>query len=121
MIGVVYQTTPAMLRDLPALLEEQVKAAGQEFIRSSFVTFGPSSLDFELLFDVFSDDYDVVTAARTDVAIRLFEALSNAGYEFAYPTQTTFTAAPDGTMILPYAETVTMKAPKPPKADATAP
>ncbi len=121
MIGVIYQTTPAMLRDLPALLEEQVKAAGQEFIRSSFVTFGPSSLDFELLFDVFSDDYDVVTAARTDVAIRLFEALSNAGYEFAYPTQTTFTAAPDGTMILPYAETVTMKTPKPPKADATAP
>src|SRR3546814_96168 len=121
MLGVVYQTTPAMLRDLPALLEEQVKAAGQEFIRSSFVTFGPSSLDFELLFDVFSDDYDVVTAARTDVAIRLFEAMTNAGYDLAYPTQTTFTAAPDGTMILPYAETVTMKAPKPPKADATAP
>ena len=115
MIGVVYQTTPAMLRDLPALLEEQVKAAGQEFIRSSFVTFGPSSLDFELLFDVFSDDYDVVTAARTDVAIRLFEAMAGAGYEFAYPTQTTFTAAPDGTMILPYAESVTMKTPKPVK------
>ena len=115
MIGVVYQTTPAMLRDLPALLEEQVKTAGQEFIRSSFVTFGPSSLDFELLFDVFSDDYDVVTAARTDVAIRLFEAMAGAGYEFAYPTQTTFTAAPDGTMILPYAESVTMKTPKPVK------
>ena len=116
MIGVIYQTTPAMLRDLPALLEEQVKAAGQEFIRSSFVTFGPSSLDFELLFDVFSDDYDVVTAARTDVAIRLFEAMSNTGYEFAYPTQTTFTAAPDGTMILPYAESVMMKTPKPAKS-----
>jgi small-conductance mechanosensitive channel len=116
MIGVVYQTTPAMLRDLPALLEEQVKTAGQEFIRSSFVTFGPSSLDFELLFDVFSDDYDVVTAARTDVAIRLFEAMAGAGYEFAYPTQTTFTAAPDGTMILPYAESVTMKTPKPVKS-----
>lgn len=113
MIGVVYQTTPAMLRDLPALLEEQVKAAGHEFIRSSFVTFGPSSLDFELLFDVFSDDYDVVTAARTDIAIRLFEAMSAAGYSFAYPTQTTFTAAPDGRMILPYAESVTMKAPDP--------
>ena len=120
-IGVIYQTTPAMLRDLPALLEEQVKAAGQEFIRSSFVTFGPSSLDFELIFDVFSDDYDVVTSARTDVAIRLFEAMAKAGYEFAYPTQTTFTAAPDGSMILPYAESVTMKPPKPPKADATAP
>lgn len=113
MIGVIYQTTPAMLRDLPALLEEQVKAAGQEFIRSSFVTFGPSSLDFELLFDVYSEDYEVVTAARTDVAIRLFEAMAAAGYEFAYPTQTTFTSAPDGTMIMPYPES-----PKP-KATAT--
>ena len=93
--------------------EEQVNAAGHAFVRSSFVAFGPSSLDFELLFDVFSDDYDVVTAARTDVAIRLFEAMTAAGYSFAYPTQTTFTAAPDGRMILPYAESVTMKAPDP--------
>jgi len=103
-ISVIYQTTPAMLRDLPALLEEQVKAAGHEFIRSSFLTFGPSSLDFELLFDVFTEQFEEVVAARTDVGIRLFEALAAAGYEFAYPTQTTFTAAPDGTMILPYAE-----------------
>ena len=112
-IGVIYQTPPEMLRDLPALLEEQVVAGGQEFIRSSFLTFGPSSLDFELLFDVFSDEFDVVAAARTDIGIRLFEAMAKAGYEFAYPTQTTFTAAPDGTMILPYAESVTMKTPKP--------
>ena len=39
--------------------------------------------------------------------------MTNAGYHFAYPTQTTVTAAPDGTMILPYAESVTMKTPKP--------
>lgn len=114
-IGVIYQTTPEMLRDLPALLEEQVTAAGQEFIRSSFLTFGPSSLDFELLFDVFTDDFEAVVAARTDVAIRLFEAMAKAGYEFAYPTQTTFTAAPDGTMIMPYAES-----PKPRAAAAKA-
>lgn len=114
-IGVIYQTTPEMLRDLPALLEEQVTAAGHEFIRSSFLTFGPSSLDFELLFDVFTDQFEEVVAARTDVGIRLFEALAKAGYEFAYPTQTTFTAAPDGTMILPYAES-----PKPRAAAAKA-
>ncbi|WP_428678865.1 mechanosensitive ion channel family protein [Sphingopyxis sp.] len=114
-IGVIYQTTPQMLRDLPALLEEQVTAAGHEFIRSSFLSFGASSLDFELLFDVFSDQFDEVAAARTDVAIRLFEAMATAGYEFAYPTQTTFTAAPDGTMIMPYPES-----PKPKPAAAKA-
>ncbi|MBN8844845.1 MAG: mechanosensitive ion channel [Sphingomonadales bacterium] len=110
-IGVIYQTTPAMLRDLPALLEEQVKAAGQEFVRSSFLTFGPSSLDFELLFDVFTEQFEEVVAARTEVAIRLFEAMTAAGYQIAYPTQTTFTAAPDGTMIMPYPESPKPKAP----------
>ena len=103
-IGVIYQTTPEMLRDLPALLEEQVVGAGHEFIRSSFINFGASSLDFELLFDVFSDQFDVVAAARTEVGIRLFDAMTRAGYGFAYPTQTSFTAAPDGTMIMPYPE-----------------
>lgn len=114
-IGVIYQTTPEMLRDLPALLEAQVVAGGQEFIRSSFLSFGPSSLDFELLFDVFSDEFDEVAAARTDVAIRLFDAMTRAGYSFAYPTQTSFTAAPDGTMIMPYPES-----PKPRAAAAKA-
>ena len=114
-IGVIYQTTPEMLRDLPALLEEQVTAAGHEFIRSSFLSFGASSLDFELLFDVFSDQFDEVAAARTEVGIRLFDAMTRGGYGFAYPTQTSFTAAPDGTMIMPYPES-----PKPKAAAAKA-
>lgn len=112
-IGVVYQTTPEMLRALPALLQAQVEAERHEFVRSSFIGFGASSLDFELVADIHSDDYNEVIAARTAIGIRVFEELSKAGYDFAYPTQTTFTAAPDGTMILPYAESVTMKTPKP--------
>lgn len=103
-VGVIYQTSPEMLRALPALLQAQVEAEGQEFVRSSFIGFGPSSLDFELVADVHSDDFAKVLAARTAIGIRVFEALSHAGYHFAYPTQTTFTAAPDGTMILPFAE-----------------
>src|SRR3546814_7121155 len=34
-IGVIFQTTPAMLRALPALLEEQVKATGHEDRKST--------------------------------------------------------------------------------------
>ncbi|WP_407047239.1 mechanosensitive ion channel family protein [Sphingopyxis terrae] len=112
-IGVIYQTTPAMLRALPDLLKAQVEAEGHEFVRSSFIGFGASSLDFELVADIPSADYNEVIAARTAIGIRVFEEMTNAGYDFAYPTQTTFTAAPDGTMILPYAESVTMKTPKP--------
>lgn len=103
-IGVIYQTSPEMLRALPKTMEKLVTDAGQEFVRASFLHFGPSSLDFELVFDVFTEDADVAIAARTEVGIDVFEALTAKGYEFAYPTQTTFTAAPDGTMIMPYAD-----------------
>ncbi len=102
LISVIYQTSPAMLRALPGLMEGIVRESGHEFIRASFVTFAPSSLDFDLVFDVMSEDINVVAAARTRIGIALFEAMQDKGYDFAYPTQTTFTAAPDGTMILPY-------------------
>ncbi|MET0137969.1 MAG: mechanosensitive ion channel family protein, partial [Sphingobium sp.] len=36
------------------------------------------------------------------------------GIEFAYPTQTSFTAAPDGRMVLPYPASSTDIAPKGP-------
>ncbi len=103
-VGVVYQTSPAMLTALPDLLAAQVAQENHVFVRSSFTGFGASSLDFELVFDVMSDNINEVAAARTAVGIALFAAMGAAGYEFAYPTQTTFTAAPDGRMILPYPE-----------------
>jgi hypothetical protein len=34
----------------------------------------------------------------------VLDRFNREGIEFAYPTQTTFTAAPDGTMIMPYAD-----------------
>jgi hypothetical protein len=33
----------------------------------------------------------------------LIRAFAREGIAFAYPTQTTFTAAPDGTLVMPYA------------------
>ncbi|PZQ23695.1 MAG: mechanosensitive ion channel protein MscS [Sphingopyxis macrogoltabida] len=112
-IGVIYQTTPEQLRALPALLQAQVEAEGHEFVRSSFIGFGASSLDFELVADVHSDNYNEVIAARTEIGIRIFEEMTKGGYDFAYPTQTSFTAAPDGTMVLPYAESPDTHAPAP--------
>src|SRR3546814_7871374 len=66
--------------------------------------FNASSLDFELLFDVLSENYDEVTALRSLVGFDIIRMFAKNGFEFAYPTQTTFTTAPDGTMVLPYPE-----------------
>ena len=63
----------------------------------------PSSLDHELLFEITSLDPDVIAEHRSAIIMSLVAAFAQEGVEFAYPTQTTFTAAPDGTLVMPYA------------------
>ncbi len=104
--GLVYRTSPEKALDLPALLEKTVNENNGEFLRCGFTGFGASALDFELLFDIHSQDFAVVAQHRHRIGLCVHRALSEAGYELAYPTQTTFTAAPDGTMIMPYAPLV---------------
>lgn len=71
-------------------------------VRAGMVAFGASSLDFELVFEVHSTDYDVVFATRSAICIALLKAFNEADIQLAYPSQTSFTAAPDGTLIMPY-------------------
>ena len=102
-VGVVYRTPPELAEAIPAILEQVVEAAGQTFVRANFAAFGPSSLDYQLLFEAEVGDVTAAKAAYQAVALELLRAFRTRGIEFAYPTQTTYTAAPDGTMILPYA------------------
>lgn len=101
-IGVVYQTAPAVARALPDTLKQIVEANGMEFVRCGFVGFGQSSLDFELEFDSPHGDFESMYDARHLIGMAILDCFNGAGIEFAYPTQTSFTAAPDGTIIMPY-------------------
>ena len=40
--------------------------------------------------------------ARQGVVLGIMRRFAELGLEFAYPTQTTFTAAPDGKLVMPY-------------------
>ncbi|HYD26015.1 MAG TPA: mechanosensitive ion channel domain-containing protein [Croceibacterium sp.] len=102
-VGVIYQTDPALLAEIPKLMEAEVDKAGHRFVRAAFRTFSPSSIDFDFLFEVDSGDPVETHAAQEKIAFGLVRTFKERGIEFAYPTQTTFTAAPDGTMIMPYA------------------
>jgi small-conductance mechanosensitive channel len=103
--GLVYQTRPDALRRIPEMVRAIVEAHKQAvMVRCGMTGLGASSLDFELQFDVHSTDYEYVFATRSSICIEILEAFSEAELEFAYPTQTTFTAAPDGTLVMPYAE-----------------
>lgn len=102
-IGVTYQTPPDVCARIPTILREIVEAHDRIFVRAGFVNFGASSLDFEVEFDSPGADYVAFYDARTAIGIAILQRFNADGIEIAYPTQTTFTAAPDGTLVMPYA------------------
>ena len=103
--GVIYQTPPETCARIPQIVRGVVESCeASKMIRCGMTGFGASSLDFELQFDVHSDSFKVVFDTQSQVCIAILKAFNEAGIAFAYPTQTSYTAAPDGRMIFPYAE-----------------
>ncbi len=101
--GLIYQTSPDQLDKVSSLAKGAVESRKNcTFVRCAILGFGPSSIDFELVFDSRTTDANKVAADRTAVALAVLRSFAEHQLEFAYPTQTSFTAAPDGTFIMPY-------------------
>ena len=114
--GVVYQTPPDLCARIPAIVKEVVESVDKcLLVRCGMTGYGASSLDFGLEFDVKTEVWQKVFDARHQVLVALLARFNAEGIEFAYPTQTSFTAAPDGTFILPWPveEPTPAPAPKP--------
>ena len=104
LLSLVYRTSPEQCARLGDVIAPLVNAVdGCTFIRCGLETFAPSSLDFTLIYDIEADDPDEILGAKNKVNIGILQAFADAGIAFAYPTQTTYTAAPDGTLVMPYA------------------
>ena len=104
-LQLVYQTPPEQLREVPEIVRNIVtRQEKSAFLHCVMTNFGASSLDFELQFDVIDEDGEVFNQVRHEVCITILETFARQGIGFAYPTQTSFTAAPDGTLIMPYAD-----------------
>ncbi|MBW0145424.1 mechanosensitive ion channel domain-containing protein [Sphingomicrobium clamense] len=101
--GVIYQTSPKKLKQMRALCEEALSGFDEiEIVRCVCTGFGDSSINFELVYEHESTDFNEIVGTQSLIHITMLEIFSREGIEFAYPTQTTFTSAPDGTMIMPY-------------------
>jgi len=99
-IGVTYQTTAQQLQALPGMLREAVEhQENASFDRAHFKSFGPSSLDFEVVYIVGSADYAVYMDIQQAINLALFTRFAREAIEFAYPTQTVHyvAVAPPGT------------------------
>ena len=103
-LGIVYQTPEEKAEAIPALLRRIVEDEGFLFVNAGLVRFGASSLDYELNFDVPDPDTHDYFQARHRIGLSIWKRFIAEGIEFAYPPQTSFTAAPDGRMIMPYPE-----------------
>lgn len=103
--GIVYQTPVAVCARIPEIVKEVINGCEKcTFLRCGMVAYGASSLDYAFEFDVRSEVWQKVFDARSQVLIALLERFNAEGIEFAYPTQVSFTAAPDGTLIMPWPE-----------------
>jgi len=102
--SLTYQTSPDMLERLPTIAEEavrQMKTA--KLVRCVATAFAPSSIDCELVYDDRTINPDTLAHHKSDIMIGLARAFEREKIDFAYPTQTTFTAAPDGSLVMPWA------------------
>jgi small-conductance mechanosensitive channel len=102
-LSVVFQTRPDLLEALPAelraIVERQPHAT---FDRAHLFRFGTSSIDLELVFFAETPGYAEFMQIRQDVMLAILRRFAELGVEFALPAQTSFTAAPDGRLIMPY-------------------
>jgi small-conductance mechanosensitive channel len=104
-LNLVYNTPVEQLAALPEELKAIVdRQPGARFDRAHLIAFAASSIDLELVFFADAPDYASFMNARQAVMLAILRRFAELGIDFAFPTQTTLTAAPDGRLIMPYAE-----------------
>ena len=95
-LGVTYQTPVDRLEKVAPLIRQIIDREPQaRFDRAHFRSFGPSSLDFEVVYFVTSPDYVVFMDTQQRVNLEILRQLTALGVEFAYPTHTVYTHAAD--------------------------
>jgi small-conductance mechanosensitive channel len=89
--GVIYQTSPELLEKIPTLLKSIVAAQPDvTFDRAHFAKFGPSSLDYEVVYFVETSEYNQYMDLQQKINMEIFKVFAAEKIEFAYPTQTLF-------------------------------
>jgi small-conductance mechanosensitive channel len=104
MLAITHETPPDRLGRIPALLRGLGEAEAVTVARAGFESFGPSSFDYSFILDVPGTDWDRVHATRDRLLLAIVKGFAEEGIRLAYPTQTSYTAAPDGTLVLPYGD-----------------
>lgn len=88
-IGVTYDTPAEGLELIPSLIREAIKSQVKaRFDRAHFKGFGPSSLDFEIVYYVLEPDYNLYMDIQQAINLQLVRDFAEHQVRFAFPTQT---------------------------------
>jgi small-conductance mechanosensitive channel len=86
-VMVAYEISAAQLKEIPEMLKKIVQEQRSvKFDRAHWVSFGPSSLNFEIVYMVLSSDYNTYMDIQQAINIRIFETFEQLGIAFAKPT-----------------------------------
>ncbi|MDP2735955.1 MAG: mechanosensitive ion channel family protein [bacterium] len=89
--GVTYETKAEKVRAIPGIVQEIFKGIElADLDRAHFKEFGPSSLNFEVVYYANTKEYNVFMDMQQEINLQLKERLEKEGIEFAYPTQTVY-------------------------------
>ena len=87
--GVTYQTPAEKLPLINNILKEIIlKQEKVRFDRVHFKEYGDSSLNYEVVYFVKSQNYNVYMDIQQAINLEMFRRFQEAGIEFAYPTRT---------------------------------
>jgi small-conductance mechanosensitive channel len=91
LIGVTYQTPVDTLEKIVPVIQKIIeKEAQARFDRAHFKSFGPSSLDFEVVYFVTSPEYKLYMDIQQRINFEILRQLTALRVDFAYPTQTIY-------------------------------
>lgn len=97
-IGLLYSSPVELVERVPGEMQAAVETQERaRFDRAHFVGFGPSSLDFELVYWIRVPDHPVFMDVQQSVNLELLRRVQGMGLGFAFPTQTVhIESMPDG-------------------------
>lgn len=90
-LGVTYETSVENLRAIPDLVKRIISEQEEvQFDRAHFASYGDSTLNFVVVYNVLSSEFNKHMDIKQAINLNIFEAFQERGIEFAYPTQKLF-------------------------------
>ena len=85
------ETTYEQTKNIPDMIKNVVdKTENAIFDRCHFIEFANSSLDFELVYYIPTNDYVQAMSAQQEINLEIMKKFQTENISFAYPTQTIY-------------------------------